>query len=151
MAVGESPLKYRWQFNGSQIAVATNASLVLPRVRTNDIGAYTVVVRNLAGSAMSQPADLRVLIQPAIHAQPQDQTVSPGQTAIFEVAATGFEPLTYRWFFNQTAVPGAHGPELLLKNVTVNDAGSYSVALKHQTPFGPAGLISQPATLTVTP
>lgn len=58
--VGPVPSAYQWRFNGTNIAGATNASLLLASVSTNDVGAYTVI----AGSITSAPAAL-VLSAPA--------------------------------------------------------------------------------------
>ncbi|PAW86332.1 MAG: hypothetical protein B9S33_08300 [Pedosphaera sp. Tous-C6FEB] len=52
-AVGSGPLNYLWQKNGVTIPGATNATLVLPNVRTADIGSYRVRVSNAEGNATS--------------------------------------------------------------------------------------------------
>ncbi len=55
--------------------------------------------------------------------------------------------LTYQWRLNATAIPGATGPVLLLPDITLADAGHYSVLVS-----GPAGVVaSQAAQLIVTP
>jgi pectate disaccharide-lyase len=67
---------------------------------------------------------------PSITTQPQDQTVTEGQTANFSVVATGTAPLSYQWYFNSSApVPGATGATLTLDNVQPGDAGGYSVVV----------------------
>src|SRR5665213_2844840 len=48
-------LAYQWQFNGASIPSATNATLTLENVTTNQAGAYTVVVRSSDTSVTSQP------------------------------------------------------------------------------------------------
>ena len=48
-------LSYQWQFNGTNISGATGASLTLTNYSTNNIGVYTVVISNAAGSVTSQP------------------------------------------------------------------------------------------------
>ena len=60
-ASGSTPLDYQWRFGGVPIAGATNASLALLGVRTNQTGASTVVVSNMVGSATSTNAVLTVL------------------------------------------------------------------------------------------
>jgi len=61
-AEGGSTLTYQWRKNGTNIAGATNASLILTHVQLSDEGAYTVFVQNEdLLSALSAPAQLRVL------------------------------------------------------------------------------------------
>ncbi len=64
-ASGSSPLTYEWFFNGSNIAGATAASLVLTNVQMNQAGNYSVEVTNAYGSAMSSNAVLVVNFPPA--------------------------------------------------------------------------------------
>jgi len=44
---------------------------------------------------------------PSISSQPANQTITTGQTARFNVAATGTPPLTYQWSKNGAAISGA--------------------------------------------
>jgi hypothetical protein len=82
---------------------------------------------------------------PAITTQPQNQTAFIGQNATFSVAANGPGPLSYRWRFNGTDIPGATSTSLTLSNVHIGNAGSYSVVV-----FNAAGsAASAIATLTV--
>jgi len=54
------PLSYQWLFNGTNIDGATNASLSLPNVQSEQAGNYTVLVSNGCGSATSDPIVLSV-------------------------------------------------------------------------------------------
>jgi len=64
-AGGTPPLAYQWYFNGSNaLTGATNDSLSLGPVLTNEAGQYQVVVTSLYGSATSSVAGLTVLLQP---------------------------------------------------------------------------------------
>ncbi|MBI3850257.1 MAG: DNRLRE domain-containing protein [Verrucomicrobia bacterium] len=80
-ATGTPPLSYQWQFNTNDIPGATNSVLVLPNVQTNDTGFYTVIVRNSAGSVVSQPATLNVFPRSAF--QPMVTVISPANGALF--------------------------------------------------------------------
>ena len=55
---------YQWQRNGRDIEGATNSVLELNPVETTDAGAYTVLVRNNAGTAVSGSASVTVLVPP---------------------------------------------------------------------------------------
>ncbi|MDD5141211.1 MAG: immunoglobulin domain-containing protein [Verrucomicrobiales bacterium] len=59
-AGGTSPLNYQWSFNDTNLVGATNATLVLTNVQTNQAGDYFVLVTNLYGSTNSVAVTLTV-------------------------------------------------------------------------------------------
>jgi hypothetical protein len=61
-ATGTQPLNYQWNFNGTNIAGATNTSLILTNVQIGQAGNYTVLVTNLFGSVLSSNAILVVTL-----------------------------------------------------------------------------------------
>jgi hypothetical protein len=64
-----------------------------------------------------------------IAAGPQSQTVCPGVSAAFTVAAAGSPPLGYQWRFEGEALAGARGASLQLETVGTNVAGRYVVVV----------------------
>src|ERR1041385_6386712 len=124
LASGTAPLSYQWRFNDTNLTDATNASLALSNVQTNDAGSYTVLVTNNWGSVTSSVARLTVYVPPTITPQPQDQAVVVGQTANFSVLPNGASPFGYQWRFNGSALSGATNAALALSNVQSNQAGS---------------------------
>lgn len=56
VASGAQPLYYRWLFNGNPISSATNPVYQISNATTNRSGIYTVVVSNLFGAIVSDPA-----------------------------------------------------------------------------------------------
>jgi len=72
-------LSYRWQFNGTNLAGATNVSLTITNVQATNTGNYSVVVTNVAGNVTSSNAVLALLTAPAITQQPTNQTVIQGK------------------------------------------------------------------------
>jgi hypothetical protein len=95
---------------------------------------------------------ISALMDPAIVTQPEDQNRSPGGTAQFTVEATGTAPLTYQWLKNESPLPnggnvaGANTATLTLNNVSLADAGNYSVVVTNGVGFS---LESDSAELTV--
>lgn len=64
VATGGAPLRYQWRFNGANIAGATTASYTRVNLRTDEVGDYSVVVTNAAGSVTSDSAVLTVSSAP---------------------------------------------------------------------------------------
>ena len=63
-AGGTAPLSYQWRMEGTNLDGATNSMLVLPSLRPEDSGNYSVVVSNSVGSITSSNALLTVLPAP---------------------------------------------------------------------------------------
>jgi len=85
---------------------------------------------------------------PVITAQPAaTATVAAGNSTTLSVTANAAgSPLTYQWFFNQVALPGATSATYALPSAQTSNAGTYQVLLT-----GPGGsLVSRPAVLSVT-
>lgn len=68
-------------------------------------------------------------VSPAITTQPASQTVNPGATVTWTVAATGTAPLTYQWRLNGGSLAGATNASYTRTNVQSGDAGTYSVVV----------------------
>ena len=64
-AIGTQPLSYQWSYNGTAIAGATNATLVLTNVQRVQAGSYAVVVTNSLNAVTSSNANLTVNFPPA--------------------------------------------------------------------------------------
>ena len=91
-AIGTTPFFYQWNFNGTNIAGATNPSLTLTNVQLNQAGNYAVLVTNLYGSILSSNAVLTVLAVnvPAIFAfSPISGTIGTSVT----ISGTNFSPV----------------------------------------------------------
>lgn len=104
-------LNYQWRRNGTDIAGAGASTYTTPATTLADDGALFTVVVNASGggSITSNAATLHVAAAPtvpAITTQPQDITVTAGQSAVFSVTATGTPVPTYQWY----SVPGAGAP-----------------------------------------
>jgi hypothetical protein len=147
-ASGSFPLRYQWNFNGTNINGATNATLTLANVQPADAGIYVVTVTNLYGSVLSSNAVLTVLtLPPTITLQPDNQAVYEGFPASFMVVATGSLPLCYQWTFSGTNIAGATNITLTLANVQFSQAGNYAVLVTNL--YG--SVLSSNAALTVSP
>jgi Concanavalin A-like lectin/glucanases superfamily/CotH kinase protein/Lamin Tail Domain/Immunoglobulin domain len=128
-ASGDTPLRYRWRFNGDVIPNADSSSLNFPSILPEQAGEYSVVVYNDAGSAASSNAVLIVNIAVLVTVQPQDQSARPGEPASFHVEATSSSPISYQWRKDGVLILGATGPTLALSGVEREDDGYYDVVL----------------------
>ena len=157
VAGGTAPLRYRWQFNGTnltnggRISGATNSTLLITAVVPSDAGGYRVVVSNSISSVTSVVATLTVLLPPAITLQPTNQSVILSSNVVFTATAAGTETLFYRWKKDGTnlvgggRVGGATNSTMTISEVQTNDAGGYSVVVTNA--YG--AVTSSVATLTV--
>ena len=145
-ASGTGPLAYPWLKNGTPIAGATGAVLVLTGVTGGDAASYAVTVTNGLGSVASNGATLTVIGAPAITSQPAARSVTAGATATFSVTATG-SGLGYQWTRDGVAIAGATAASYTTPLLDVADSGSsYAVIV-----YNGAGVaVSTPALLTVS-
>ncbi len=147
-AAGASPLVYQWNFNGTPITDATNATLLLNNVQVGDSGTYDVSVSNAAGSARSASAELSVIQDvPVITTQPIGIVVIEGGAAMFDVAAVGAPPLEYQWARDGSDLPGETNAILALPNVALGDAGIFVVRIRNAS----GSITSDGAVLMVQP
>ena len=86
-AQGTAPFNYQWYKNGSAISGATGASYALASATINDSGSYSALVRNAAGSTLS---DIAALTVNAIVIPPPVPPPTPVPTTIND---SGFESI----------------------------------------------------------
>ncbi len=137
---------YQWYFDngiyqtnltdGGNISGSGTATLTIGNVSPGNVGAYTVIVTNAAGSATSTVAYLTIVPwRPVITVQPTNQTILPGSTTTFSVAAVGTQPFTYRWQLNGTnltdggSILGSGTSTLTVTNATAVNVGTYRVLI----------------------
>jgi hypothetical protein len=115
---------YQWYKDGSAIDGATHATYA-----ASVAGDYTVAVSNSAGSVTSTAATIAVsssVTAPVINVQPVAQTVNGGTGATLWVAANGVS-ISYQWYRNDTAIPGATAAVYRITTANASSAGTYKV------------------------
>jgi len=70
---------------------------------------------------------------PVITTQPENLSVSSGANVTLSVAASGAEPLAYRWQMFGTNLPGRTNATLALTNVSLGQGGVYSAAVSNSS------------------
>ncbi len=170
-AVGYPVLTYQWQatnsatggftnlVNGGNISGATNATLTLTGITTNQALAYQVIVTNSQGSVTSTPATiLTVNLSPLITNAPASQKVYTGNNVSFTVGAIGQPPLSYQWQAGPVGGPyaslanggkfsGVNSNILSISGVTASQSQTYQVIVSNS--YG--SVTSTPATLSLYP
>lgn len=127
-AIGD--LTYQWRIDGLDIPDATAAEFVLHAVSLDNGGQYDCLVSSSCGSVASATATVIVRETPLISGQPRAQSVCPGETATFSVAASTGEGITYQWRRNSVNIDGATGAEYSVDNVDATHAGRYEVVIR---------------------
>jgi hypothetical protein len=130
-ATSTKPVTYQWQFNGINIAGATNATYTIASVSASDAGQYKAIVRNSDGPTPSAPATLTVNTTPQVVTQPYDQVAFAGASATFNTTVTGGHPLSFQWFRDGTAVVGGAAQNLVLNPVQTTDQGNYILVVSN--------------------
>ena len=148
VATGNS-LNYQWRKDGVNIAGGNSAAYTTPATTLADNGStYDCVVSNTAGSVSSNPATLTVeglVVAPTITTHPANRTVTVGDTAAFNVVATGTS-LNYQWRKNGVNIAGGNSAAYTTPATTLADNGSTYDCVVSNT----AGSVtSGAATLTV--
>lgn len=98
--LGSRPLRYQWQLNGTNILNATNATLILEKLKSNQAGNYSVLVTNVVGTTISTNALLALLPAPSCTETPAD-LISwwPGDANTFDAMGLNnigvYSPVSY--------------------------------------------------------
>ncbi|HZI31397.1 MAG TPA: immunoglobulin domain-containing protein, partial [Candidatus Binatia bacterium] len=147
-ATGTPPLLYQWRLNGVSLPDATNATLSLNNIQTNNAGIYSVTVTNDFGGAVSSNATLAVNASaPVITLQPVSQSQPVNGSVTFSVAAKGSSLLVYQWQLDGSPITGAVSNTLSLAGLQMTNAGNYTVVVTND--FG--SVTSSVAALAVSP
>lgn len=143
-------LTYQWFRDGATLTGATNASFTLASPQIGDAGTYSV---RITSGANTETAFAKLVVGGSsggggaavnITTQPTAGLVEPGRNVTLSVTATGSN-LTYQWFKDGVAIPGATAATYNIANVQVANAGTYMVRVSS----GAISADSNPATLTV--
>ncbi len=123
---GFEPFTYRWQFNGQTIAGATDATLVIDPVGTEDTGSYRCAVTDGCEQSTTSPsATLSLTPVVNFNLHPAGNTFCVGDTILLTASATGMP--TYTWFKDGEAVPNVSTPFLPIPFADTDDSGTYYV------------------------
>jgi hypothetical protein len=129
----------------SFVAGGTNANGSTHQITINLVGAGTNFPANFVFSG-NVPQAVTNLTVPVSATALVNQTVCPGDTAVFSTVASGTPPYSYAWLENGSVLNGQTNSSLTLMNVSASNAATYSVVVS-----GEMGIVTNSATLTVNP
>jgi probable HAF family extracellular repeat protein len=119
----------------------------------NGVSADGSVVVGWGRNPSGQGEGWVAVIGPRIISQPQSQIRCIGRTVTFSVNAIGPPPLLYQWFHNSAPISTATNANLVISNVSSNDAGVYSAIVSSasagETESTPASLTVQPVCVSI--
>ena len=121
----------------------TNANGSTHQVTVTLVGAGTNFPANFNFSG-NVPQAVTNLTVPVSATGPVNQTVCPGNSAVFSTVASGTPPYGYAWLKNGSTISGQTSSNLTLANVSASDAATYSVIVS-----GAVGTVTNSAILTV--
>jgi len=133
---GPRPLRYQWQFNGTNLPGATNETLKFSKLKLQHDGEYSFIVSNLFGAATSAVAKLTVLVKPVLLHPPLSQSVVQGGGATFSVGFSGNPgPFSVEWrkgstTYSSNAVEGFQD-FFTLQNAQTAHAGTWRVIVRN--------------------
>lgn len=141
------------RLNNVPISGTTNFSATVPLVPGTNRFLISAIDLSANRNRRSQIVQVQyVPVVPAILAQPVLQTNAVGETALFNVMATGSAPLSYQWRKNGVnlsdgaRISGATTVSLAISNISAADVASYAVKVSNLS----GSVTSSIATLTMT-
>jgi len=146
--IGSGPISYQWLKNGAALAGATDATLTIPMVLTNDAGGYALRTSNPLSTNVTRTATVTVTSTPVAFVdptQPADTFAVEGKPVTLSVTVSGSPLLSYQWFKDASPIPDATNAAFIVTWLTMADAGSYRVMVSN--PSGTTN--SRTAALTV--
>jgi hypothetical protein len=120
-ATGQN-LTYQWKRNGVDISNARNSSYTVSSTSIATAGEYSVVVSSDNGSQPVTSRAAKLIVTFPL----TDLTLNENTSPVLSVSVTG-TGLKYQWFKDGMPLRGQTNSTLTLKDITVDQAGNYSV------------------------
>jgi hypothetical protein len=146
-----------WKTSGGTLALPAGDHTLTVWMREDGIVIDKIVVDGSSGAPAGfgpgESPQAPTTTAPSITTQPAAQSATVGDTVTLNVAATGDPAPAYQWRKDGSDLAGATSAALTLANVTIADAGSYTVVVSNSAgsvTSDPAPLTVNPATATVT-
>ncbi|MEE6457857.1 hypothetical protein FKM82_000073 [Ascaphus truei] len=168
--VGEPMPTVHWQKDQEDLTLITgdtrlvvlpSGALQISRLQAGDSGVYRCLAKNPGSSRTGNEAELRMLTESGLHRQqiflqrPANVAVVEGQDAVLECSASGYPTPVILWLQGDDIIQTRTkkysllaGSNLLISNVTDDDAGTYTCLVTYKNENSSA---SAELTVTVPP
>ncbi len=124
----------QWRRNGVNIPGATDSNLVIMNAGATHVGTYDCVVSGQCAPTITSSATaFNVVFRPRTTSEPEDLVLCPGTNSSMTFTASGTN-LTYQWFRNGQAIPGATSPTYAINNYTYSMNGLYRCVATSNVP-----------------
>ncbi len=146
-ASGAGPFSYVWRRNGSVISGATTNRLTLAPANATSVATYTVEVTGLCGAATNSAS--LILLTNTTATPLTSLTRCVGEVASFATVPGGSGPFTFVWRKDGAVIPGQASSSLILTDVALTNAGTYSVEVRgacHAVTNSASLFLKQPTT-----
>ncbi len=125
---------FQWFKDGAPITGATDSNYIVNNAQLASSGQYYCQVSGTcAPPAVSTICTLSVAARPRITAEPSNLDVCPGSPGTISVTATGAN-LTYQWYKDGAAVPGANNATLSFPMYDYSMNGQYYCMVTSNVP-----------------
>lgn len=146
-ANGDGPLTFKWHKEDTLLASTDLPIYAIETAAGEDSGDYTVHVSNRAGTDVSDPIALSIVMPVSIEAQPEDALVPESTAFELSVDALGGGVVTYAWYLNDTLIEGASSATYAVPEAGFADTGQYHVVVSN----GASTVKSSTASVLVIP
>lgn len=150
-AAGQLPITYQWySASGAAVTGQTNATLTISNSALGNSGTYYLAASNALGGEISSNVVVQVSAIPVgISQQPTNETVYANYPATFTVVASGTPPISYQWYRDGAAIPGATTNSYSFIASMTNNGDTYYCMLSNNINSVAQTVNSSTATLTV--
>jgi hypothetical protein len=135
-ASGTPPLSYQWRFNGLNLSGATATAYTIASATKSNVGLYSVIVTNSAGTIVSSNAALNTVSLGAWGNNTWSQiTLPPGITNLVAIAAGAWHSLALGdngvvWGWGDNANGQSYPPPTLNDALAITGGGYHSLAIR---------------------
>lgn len=126
-ASGTQPITYVWKNGTTVVGTTVDQGYSKANAQLSDAGTYTVTATNIAGTATSGPLVVTVspVTIPTVGTL-SDRTVLPNDYVSFYANVSGTGSMTYQWYKDDVAIPGATSSSYYIYSASASHAGNYS-------------------------
>jgi hypothetical protein len=174
-SIGGGALSYQWyQIAGGVTNAVTGANsqtMLINELASTDTGNYFCAVTNAGGNGAVSRTNFFISVNPAaglgFASQAPSQFGGVGGQLTLSCTITGSGPYSIQWYFNgnplidgsavtsnpgdASLVSGALSPTLLIKGLSTNETGDFSVTVTTTAAVTPNSITSSNAHITVNP